>query len=132
MKATAVSGDLLVKIGIGAGLIVIAYVLLKRTGGVAAQVAEKVGAAVNPANPDNIVNQGVSAAGAAVTGNKNWTLGTWLYDVFNGDELAAADKAQADKKRREAEAELLRESRRGQLDTDVLSVPDWSNFQLYP
>lgn len=132
MKTKAVSGDLLVKIGIGAGLLVIAYVLLKKTGGAAAAVAEKVGAAVNPANPDNIVNQGVTSVGKAVTGNDNWTLGGWLYEAINGDVWAQQNKAEADKRKREADAELLRESRRGQLDTDVLTENDWSNYQLYP
>lgn len=45
--------------------------------------ARKVGAAVNPANPDNVVNRGVSAIGAAVTGEKHFSLGSAIYDFFH-------------------------------------------------
>lgn len=38
---------------------------------------------VNPASDKNIINQGVEKLGQVVSGNDSWTLGGWLYDVFN-------------------------------------------------
>lgn len=34
----------------------------------------------NPANPDNIANETVTAVGQAVTGDDAWTLGGQIYD----------------------------------------------------
>lgn len=42
---------------------------------------------VNPANPDNVVNQAVTGIGKTVTGNENWTLGGWIYDMTHSDPL---------------------------------------------
>jgi len=36
---------------------------------------------VNPASEQNLVYQGVSGIGQAVSGRKDWSLGTWLYDI---------------------------------------------------
>lgn len=36
---------------------------------------------LNPASSENIVNRGVTGAGAAISGDRNWTLGGWVYDV---------------------------------------------------
>jgi hypothetical protein len=41
---------------------------------------ESAAVAFNPANPQNIVNQAVTAAGQAVTGESGWSLGGALYD----------------------------------------------------
>lgn len=46
------------------------------------QVAQKV----NPVNPSNVVNSGVTAVGTAVTGDQSWSLGGWVYDVFHPGE----------------------------------------------
>lgn len=35
----------------------------------------------NPVSDKNLVYQGVSAVGQAATGSKDWSLGTWLYDI---------------------------------------------------
>lgn len=37
--------------------------------------------AINPAADGNLINRGVSNIGQAITGQSNWTLGGWLYDV---------------------------------------------------
>lgn len=123
MKVGAVSGDLIVKVGIGLGLVAIAYVLIKRKGGA---VSEAIGSAFNPASPDNVVNRVVSSVGKDISGNDNWTLGGWLYEAFNGD---AWQQSQADR-----EAELLRESRRGQnFERDLLTpVTDQFDNPIYP
>lgn len=38
---------------------------------------------INPASPDNVINQGVERIGQDITGNPDWSLGTWLYDVLH-------------------------------------------------
>lgn len=47
--------------------------------------------AISPTNPDNIFAQGVDSVGAIFSGDENWSLGGWLYDVGNGtpEEQAA-------------------------------------------
>ncbi len=71
-------------IGAGAAVVVIGalYLLARKAG--AAVVA--VGQAVNPVSDKNIAYQGVNAAGAAVTGDSEFSLGTWLYNVTHADE----------------------------------------------
>lgn len=51
----------------------------------AKRAAVAVGTAVNPVNPNNVINQGVNGIGAAVTGSDDWSLGTQLHKWF-GDE----------------------------------------------
>ena len=49
--------------------------------------------AINPANPDNIVNQGVTSIVQDVTGDKNQTLGGAIFDFFNPEAgLAPGEK----------------------------------------
>lgn len=43
--------------------------------------AVDVGQAINPVNDDNIFASGVDAVGAKLSGNENWTLGGWIYDI---------------------------------------------------
>jgi hypothetical protein len=50
----------------------------------AAEAAGQAGQAVNPVNPGNIFHESVNDFGAAATGNKNFTLGGWLYEKING------------------------------------------------
>lgn len=52
--------------------------------GAAAQAADWV----NPASSGNVVHGAVSSAGAAVTGQADWTLGTWLAEVFSPEVRA--------------------------------------------
>ncbi len=35
----------------------------------------------NPASPNNAAYQGVNAIGSELTGNDEWTLGGWFYDL---------------------------------------------------
>lgn len=37
----------------------------------------------NPAHQDNVVNQGVSAVGEAITGKKDWSLGVHIYNTVD-------------------------------------------------
>lgn len=87
-----VSGDMWVKLALGAGAVAaVAYIVYRVKSAAAGlgDAAQTVGAAINPANPGNIVNQGVSAVGAAISGNSDWSLGTWIYNATHDDELAA-------------------------------------------
>lgn len=106
MKVAPLSADLLLKIALVAGGIVLAVYLVRRsgaavTGAVGAvvhelgEVADSVIVGVNPANPSNWVNQAVTSAGSAVvsaTGpgrnaDGSWSLGGWLYDVTHADPV---------------------------------------------
>lgn len=49
----------------------------------AAGAAEATAQAVNPTSDQNLAYRGVNAVGAAVSGDPSWSLGSWLYDVFN-------------------------------------------------
>lgn len=42
--------------------------------------------AVNPTSDKNLANQAVNAAGAALTGDKDFSLGTAVYNFFHSDE----------------------------------------------
>ncbi len=42
-----------------------------------------VGEAIDPTNNDNVFASGVDKVGAKLTGNENFKLGGWIYDVFN-------------------------------------------------
>lgn len=59
------------------------YFFIRKAGGAVGEVVGRVGTAINPASDQNLVNRGVSAVGSALTGDKSWSLGSWLYDRFN-------------------------------------------------
>lgn len=50
-------------------------------GGVVAGVYSALPEAVQPSSKNNIVYGSISSAGAAISGDKNWTLGSWLYKI---------------------------------------------------
>jgi hypothetical protein len=90
MKVSPVSADLLIKLALLAGAGLALYMLSQSAAKVAGQLADKVGEVadssikgVTPWNPDNIFNRGVTAVGQAATGEKDWSLGSWLYDKMN-------------------------------------------------
>lgn len=57
------------------------YVYTKR--GAIAQAAGAAVDAVNPASSSNLAYTGVNKAGAAITGDDSFSLGSWLYDKLN-------------------------------------------------
>lgn len=67
------------------GAIAVAYTVYK-TGQAVDAVGEVVAKDLNPANKNNIINKGVSSLGATISGNDNWTLGGWVYDVTHPRE----------------------------------------------
>lgn len=74
------------KILIGAGLGVLALLLVR---GIGKDMAKTAGAAVDyveaklsPTSQGNIIYDGIiGGTGRALSGNNDWSLGTWLYDV---------------------------------------------------
>jgi len=88
MTVAPVSADLLIKLAlVAAGVGVLWYAYSKVSGvtvKAARQVADAAAVGLNPANQDNIVNRGVSSVGSAISGNANWNLGSWIYDVTHG------------------------------------------------
>lgn len=67
-------------------ILVAGGLLLWYTKNKAGEAVLAVGNAVNPVNPDNIFNSGVNAIGSSISGDSEWTLGTWIYDVTHKDE----------------------------------------------
>ena len=65
------------------GLIAVALYLVTRAAGKAADTAVEVAESLNPIDPNNVINQGVQNVLRAVTGEPNFKLGGWLYDVLN-------------------------------------------------
>jgi hypothetical protein len=43
------------------------------------------GQAINPVNRDNVFYSGVNSVGEAISGDKNFTLGGWLYDLTHSE-----------------------------------------------
>lgn len=143
MRVSSVSGDLLVKLAIGAGLAGLAwyafskgkaaissavdavtsapsaiYDAVKQAGAGAAEavatVAPQIVAAVNPASDKNLLNRAVNATGSAVSGDSGWTLGGWVYDVLHAGDSYTVPKTAA-----EARARLDAQQ------SNALDVPIW-------
>lgn len=71
---------------VGVGIIVggaLLYWVANKVIDKATSAAGAVGDAVNPTSDQNLAYRGVNAIGAAVSGDPSWSLGSWLYDVFN-------------------------------------------------
>lgn len=97
MKVAPVSADLLIKlalVGLGIGVAVWAARKVSSTAVDAAQWVRDSTKYINPASDQNVVYQGVNAAGNVLVSDpagpgKNadgsWTLGGWLYDVTHPD-----------------------------------------------
>jgi len=49
------------------------------------KAAAAVGDAFTPTSQTNIFHRGTNAVGSALTGNSNFSLGSWVYDLFNDD-----------------------------------------------
>lgn len=57
--------------------------VLEGVGGALQGAYEALPDPVKPSSDKNVVYQGVNKIGEKISGNKNWTLGGWLYDVLN-------------------------------------------------
>lgn len=63
----------------GATVLVLAYFAEKKIRAVSTEVID----AIDPTDPDNIFASGVDNVGASLTGNENFKLGGWIYDVLH-------------------------------------------------
>jgi hypothetical protein len=61
-------------------------------------VAGDVVEAVNPASTNNIVYRGVNGVGSAISGNKDFSLGSWIFDIVNSEESKETVTLSADEK----------------------------------
>lgn len=101
MKAAPISGDMLVKLALGAAALGALYFAWSKVSDVAGDAIDGIGEAasaaggailtgINPGNSDNLVNKAASAIGGSVitdpagpgkNADGSWTVGGWLYDV---------------------------------------------------
>lgn len=49
--------------------------------GAADFVGQQVTTTLNPASDQNFIYRGVNGIGSGITGDRDWSLGSWLYDV---------------------------------------------------
>lgn len=101
MKLTPVSADLLIKLALVAGGLGLAWYAITQArkaatdafsgaGQAVNRVADAAAVGFNPANGQNFVNRAVTGAGVSLTGDSNFTLGGWLYDLTHRDPLSDA------------------------------------------
>ena len=101
--------------GVGAALVVgvLLYLAVRSTVKAGADVASKAVALVNPLSTENLAYQGVSATGAALTGDRDFSLGVLIWELTHADELAAEAAA------------LGARDRSGSARAPVLGEPGW-------
>lgn len=104
MKVAPVSADLLIKLALAAAAVGVVYYAWRKISAPVGNVLDGLGnvadatiAAINPADPENLVNRAVTAVGGAIVSNpegpgKNadgsWTLGGFIYDVTHPEVTA--------------------------------------------
>lgn len=92
MRVAPVSGDLLVKVGVGVAVLGLAAYVLHR----AKKALGETLPYINPIDRDNVAYTGVNAVGGALVtdpsgpgknadGSFSW--GAWAYDVLHGDQV---------------------------------------------
>ncbi len=68
-------------IAIVAGVALAAYLLWRAKGA----IGEVLTTSLNPASDQNLAYKGVNSIGGAVTGDKDFSLGSYLYDLTHAD-----------------------------------------------
>lgn len=68
----------LIYIGVGVGLVAAVAIVIGAVKG--KKIVGEVANAVNPFNDENIFYEGANAAGAAITGEKEFSLGAWIWE----------------------------------------------------
>lgn len=63
---------------VGTAVVLFGVAMYRKMGGAAG-----LAVSLNPANPENIVNQGVNKVVTTLTGDPNQTAGGWLNDLLN-------------------------------------------------
>ena len=72
-------------VGVGGFML---YRKARAVGSAAVDTAKEAAWAVTPWNNDNVIYGGVNSAGAAITGDNNFSLGGWIYDKTHSDPMA--------------------------------------------
>lgn len=78
--------ELPASVGLGAGVALVAVI----AGGALAFALYKNRERFNPTSEKNLAYTGVNSIGEALTGDKDFTLGGWIYDLFNEDPMKSA------------------------------------------
>lgn len=98
MRVAPVSGDLLVKLALGAGLVAGLVWAARRAAAAVPELpslqdimdaASNTAAHLAPWNPDNPAAVAVNAGVSAATG-RDETLGGWLYDLTHADPMTSS------------------------------------------
>lgn len=75
---------------IALGVVALSYFAVKKAAGSVSAILDGVDAvtdAVNPLNNNNIFYTGVNTVTGAVTGDKDFSLGVWAWEVLNPDAV---------------------------------------------
>lgn len=86
MKITAVSGDLVVKVAVGAAVLGLAAYLVVKAKRAISDTAAAVVPYIDPTDANNVAYHTVNAVGGTLTGQKDFSLGSWIYDVTHPNE----------------------------------------------
>jgi hypothetical protein len=79
----SIKTDALIVGGIALAVLAMGYYAKRQIGNALGAVGDAVAPVIpyiNPADSQNVINQGVAWVGASMTGNAGWTLGGALYD----------------------------------------------------
>lgn len=66
--------------GVAGAVVGVVGGVVSATGEVIADGYNSIPNAIKPSSPDNLANRASNAIGAALTGDKNFQLGSWIYD----------------------------------------------------
>jgi hypothetical protein len=66
----------MVSVVVMGALVLVAFVATK-----AEETISDTASAINPLNNNNIFASGVNGVGQKLSGNNNWSLGGWIYDI---------------------------------------------------
>lgn len=70
-----------------AGVYFLGKYIVKDASAEIGEAAGRVGQAINPTSNQNIFYRGVNSIGAALTGDDNFNLGSWTFDVLHPDAV---------------------------------------------
>lgn len=81
------SGKIYMGIGVGLVAVVAVVYLTRRAGAAVADAAAVVGDKINPYSSTNFLYDNViGGLGRTLSGNENWSLGNWIYDLTHPDQ----------------------------------------------
>ncbi len=86
MKLTADSAKAVAILAGTAAVLFLAVKLYQGSKAAAERVEKVVTEDLNPASDQNLAYKATNAVGAAVTGDKDFSLGVWIYEWIHGDE----------------------------------------------